>query len=423
MRGYKLNYFRVFWLAIYVVAAIAAGYLFMVRGMLGGDLVGVPLSDFVGVPLPDIRTLIVAASCVILSYLVWMGPVFWVMEKITVSPWVERWKEKGLPDDHSQISICVLILQIAFLVYCFMEGVGTAGSIKRTDLALKYIWILMPADAIFFVYYALYRKSHWFIPNLVVYVLSNMSRGWLGFWLIILFLEGSYRFREAKIDLKKVLAAIALFFYLVPYLIEVKWAIRKFGNAYIFNWENFIGVIRKVDWWESIVRATESLLMRLQHLDVVIVIAHNAATLSERLQNREFLYFFEEGLPQFTIERLLGWPRISDIHIKLLDYFAVEHAPAGVVSNTHTGLVGWFWIAPEWALEYVFYVGVLTWLGIWLAKKMGASAGVNDLVWFAALVWLMNGWFGAYIEFLQALVLVIIARFAINKLNNKSLSH
>lgn len=412
MRGYNLNNFRILWLGLYIVAAIVAASIFAATGMLGGDSVDIPL--------PNFRTLIVASSSVVISYLVWMGPVFRVMEKRIVAPWDARWREEGLPDDDRKISIFVLVLQLSFLAYCIVEGVGIAGSVKHVDIAIKYIWIALPADAIFLVYYAMYRQSYWFIPNLFTYILSNLLRGWLGFWLIILFLEVAFRLREKKIHWRGVGAALTLFFFFVPYLIEIKWAIRKFGNAYIFNLGNLYEIIKGVNWWESIVRASEAVLLRLQHLDIVIVIVDHAAMLSEKLHNREFLYFFEEGLPQFTLERLLGWPRVPDIHIKLIDYFAVHPAGGTTISNTHNGLVGWLWIAPEWIVAYLGYVLILTWAGVWLVKKLGDTEGLAGLVWFAVLVWVMNGWFGAYIEFLQALAVVLIAKMLANKWNNRS---
>lgn len=208
-----------------------------------------------------------------------------------------------------------------------------------------------------------------------------------------------------------------LFAYVAPFLIEIKWAIRTFGNIYVID--NILGIIKNTNWFESMWKGLEGTLMRLQHLDIVIDIINSSAALSEKLHNREFLYFFEEGLPQFSIERILGFPRVPEIHIKLIDYFAVFPAGKGVVSNTHTGLVGWLWIIPEWAPVYLLYVLMLTWAGVWLGKKLGATGGIIELIWFAVLVWIMNGWFGAYIVFLQALVVVIIAKFMIFRLKEK----
>lgn len=150
MRGYELNYFRAFWLGIYVVAAIVVARLISASGMLGGDFEGVPLSDF--------HTLIIATSCVVVSYLVWMGPVFGIMEKVAVSPVLKHWQGEASPNEERLISILVLFLQLAFLVYCLVEGIGIAGSTKRVDLAVKYVWVLFPVDAIFLVYYGLFRR-------------------------------------------------------------------------------------------------------------------------------------------------------------------------------------------------------------------------------------------------------------------------
>lgn len=411
-----MNYFRAFWLGVYVVAAVVAAGLFAARGMLGGD--------FAGVPLSDLRTLIVAAGSVVLFYLLWMGPVYKVMEKMTVSPLFTRSAESVLPDDDRQISIFVLILQISFLIYCFIEGVGIAGSIKRVDLVIKNIWVLLPADVIFMVYYALYRKSRWFTLNLIVYIFSNTLRGWLGFWFIILFLEGAFRIREKRLDWRKTSLMMALLVYLAPFLIAIKVVIRGSNSTYL-NIDSLFSIIKNVNWWESVVRTSEKVLMRMQHLDVVIVIINNATVLANRLKDRKFLYFFEEGLPQFTVERLLNWPRVPDLHIKVIHFFHPSYShisnyqELGGITNTHTGLVSWFWIVPQLAPLYLAYILMLTWAGIWLAKKLDATGGVVELVWFAVLFWIMNGWFGAYIEFLQALVVVIVAKILASKLNVK----
>ena len=85
----------------------------------------------------------------------------------------------------------------------------------------------------------------------------------------------------------------------------------------------------------------------------------------------------------------------------------------GVVSNTHSGLVGWFWITPGWWLAYVGYLLLLAWLGVWLAKKQENAGLLVEFAWFAGLIWLMNGWFGAYIEYLQAMVVILCARIII----------
>lgn len=254
------------------------------------------------------------------------------------------------------------------------------------------------------------------IPNLAIYILSNALRGWFGFWLIILFIEGAYRIREKSFNWKKISLALAVFVLIITYLVELKWKMRDYGFSVLVSVNNLVDMVRDVDWWSLLMLTIEKSVLRLQHVDNVTVIINNSALLIEKVRNREFLYFFEEGLPQFTLERLLNWPRIPDIHIKLIDYFAVYRPThVGVISNTHTGLVGWLWITPDWWPAYLAYVLLLSWSGIWLAKKLGGSGLLVDLAWFSGLTLLMNGWFGAYIEFLQALIVVICARILMDK--------
>lgn len=403
-----MRYYKAFWLGVYVAAAVAAACLFAVRGELEGD--------FKGVVISDLTTLLVATGSIVIAYLVCMGPVYNWMESVRVKPMLQS----PLVDESRYcewlLSILVFLIQLTFLVFCLVEQVGIAGSTRLSYLPLKYVWVLFPADAIFLVYYCLYRRSPWTLPNLGVYMVSNVLRGWLGFWLVILFVEGAYRMLERRFDWKKISALLAVFVILIPYLVEIKWKMRDHGYAFLANVSNLMDMAREVDWWQSMMLTLERSLMRLQHVDNVTVIINNSTFLSEKVLHREFLYFFEEGLPQFALERLIGWPRIPDIHLKLLEYFAVFKPTApGVVSNTHTGLVGWFWITPGWWLAYVGYVFLLAWLGIWLAKKQENSGLIVEFAWFAGLIWLMNGWFGAYIEFLQAMVVILCLRIFIKR--------
>lgn len=406
-----INY-RNLWVGLYVLSALIAAIFFGFNGKLDGD--------FVGILLPDKGLLVIATICVIASYIIWMGPVFRAIEKVSVTSFfTQKPRKDGLPNGEKYISLFVLILQLLFAIYFLIEGVGVAGSTRRADTWLKYIWVTFPPDAIFLVYYGLCRKSRWFLPNLSIYVLSNFLRGWLGFWMIVMFIEGAYQFREKKVSWKKILVLIVPFVWIVPYLITFKWKIRGFGISYLTSANNVFSAISETDWWWSISNTIATTLMRLQHLDSVIVIISNATSLSENLKNREFLYVFEEGLPQFTIERLLNITRIPDIHLKLLDYFAVHRPPEGVISNTHPGLVGWFWMLPGWcSVVYIGYVLLLSLSGVWLAKKLGESSLLIEIVWFAWLGWLMNGWFAAYIEFMQAIIVMILLRIMIERSAN-----
>lgn len=387
------------------MAAVVAACLFTIRGQLDGD--------FKGVVISNPTTVLVAAGSIVIAYLLCMGPIFNWMGNVRVKTLLPP---PGRREQHTErlLSLLVFFLQFTFLVYCLVERVGIAGSTRQSDLPLKYVWVFFPADAIFMVYYCLYRRSRLVFPNLGVYVLSNILRGWLGFWILILFIEGAHLIRERRFNWKRIAALLTVFVIFIPYLVEIKWKMRDHGYAFLASASDLMDMVREVDWWQSMLLTIERSLMRMQHVDNVTVIINNSTFLYEKVRAREFLYFFEEGLPQFTLERLLELPRIPDIHLRLLDYFAVFRPTVqGVVSNTHSGLVGWFWITPGWWLAYVGYLLLLAWLGVWLAKKQENAGLLVEFAWFAGLIWLMNGWFGAYIEYLQAMVVILCARIII----------
>lgn len=406
-----MNYHRAFWLGIYVLAAIVVSIMIATEEVL--------LGDFKDVLLPDYHTLIIAISFIVVSYLIWMGPVFRVMEKAAISPVFKHWESDASANEVRLISMIVLSLQIAFMFYFVVEDIGIAGSIARSDSALKYLFILFPIDAIFLVYYALFRRTSWIAFNLPIFIFSNFMRGWFGFWMLILFIECAYRIHENRFKWKEVVLAFVLLVLTIPWLISLKWFIRNNGYSYLFNLDNVENIFHNVDWWANLVAMIEQLIYRLQHLDSLIVIIDNSPFLIEKLHNREFLYFFQEGLPQFAFERLFDWPRIPTISIQLIDWFALYKPSADVITNTHIGLVGWLWLMPDYWFLYLAYLLMLSWFSIWIAKKLGGSGLLIDLVWFLWLTLLMNGWFWAYIEFLQALVIMICIRVLISKISNR----
>lgn len=124
-----------------MAAAVAAACLFAVRGELEGD--------FKGVVISDLTTLLVATGSIVIAYLVCMGPVYNWMESVRVKPMLQS----PLVDESRYcewlLSILVFLIQLTFLVFCLVEQVGIAGSTRLSYLPLKYVWVLFPADAIF----------------------------------------------------------------------------------------------------------------------------------------------------------------------------------------------------------------------------------------------------------------------------------
>lgn len=401
-----MKYYRRIWLAIYILANLIGALIFGATGQLDGDLIGYQL--------PSYSVLLIATIAVVCSYLIWMGPVFNVVASLKVRPLFPRQVGSGIARDERVVGIVVLIVQFCFLIFNSYEGVNVAGSRLQSDSSIRYFWILLAPDALFLVYYGLYRKSNLFGPNLILYLLSNAMRGWLGTWLIIFFIEGAHRVREKRLDWKKLVIVGVIFVPVLPFLIELKWIIRELGTSGVLSFDEVFARLAsfavEMNWWEEFFDSVRPLVMRFQHLANVIGIMDVSTDLSGGLANGEFKYFFEEGLPQYTIEKIFGIPVLPDIHVMLLTYLIPEQLQVDTITNTHVGLVGWFWISPFLVPFYLLYLLSLSWLGMWLAKKAGSGGLLIDIIWFSWLGYLLNGWFAAYIEFMQALVVIIFIR-------------
>ena len=401
-----MTYYKRIWLAVYILANLIGAMIFGMSGQLDGDLIGYPL--------PGNSVLLVATIAVVASYLIWMGPIFSYMASIKIKTIFSRKESAGVARDSSIVGIVVLIVQICFLIFNSQEGVNVAGSRLQSDSSIRYFWILLAPDALFLVYYGIYRKSALFGPNLILYLISNAMRGWLGTWLTIFFIEGAHRLREGRLNWKILILLIVIFIPFLPVLIELKWVIRELGTGGVLSLDEvssrLMESIIDMDWWAAFSDSMRPIVMRFQHLANVIGIIDVSTDLSRGLTNGEFKNIFEEGLPQYTVEKIFGISVLPDIHVALLTYLIPEQLPVDTITNTHVGLVGWFWISPSLVPFYLLYLLVLSWLGMWLAKKAGGEGLLIDIIWFSWLGYLMNGWFAAYIEFMQALVVLVCIR-------------
>ena len=315
-----MKYYRGSWIAIYVLANLIGAIIFGVSGEMDGDLIGYPL--------PSYSILLIATISVVASYLFWMGPVFNFMSSIRVKKLIVAGKHSIVAREGRIVGVFVLIVQLCFLLFNFSEGVNVAGSRLHSVSAIRYIWILLAPDALFLVYYGAFRKSSLFGSNLAIYLISNVVRGWLGTWLIIFFIEGAYRIREGRLNWKVIVIIIALFVPFVPILIELKWTIRELGAGGISGLDEAFSrlgtFVVHMDWWEAFSEAIRPIVMRFQHLANVVAIMDKQDMLSAGLANGEFSYFFEEGLPQYTIKKIFGLSVVPDIHIMLLTYLIPE---------------------------------------------------------------------------------------------------
>ena len=401
----KITAYRSIWLGLYLLPAIFSTIVFCITDKLDGDLIGYKVSGA--------NIVIVASFAVLISYLVWMVPIFRYFENLYRRKQMKSMDVSLINRDGSSLAYLVFLVQLGYLLFNLSYGVNVAGSKATSDSWLRFIFYFFVPDWLFIVYYSIYRKTPGFLPNLLLYIGSNVVRGWFGMWIIILFLEGAYRVQEREFNLKVYLPSITLGFVTLPFFYQLKLEIRSAIDASLAPFDLINKVIQNiidVGWTTAFIDSIWPVIMRFQHVSNVVGIIEKSSELSRDVGS-EFTYFFMEGTPQYVIRKMFSVTEISDIHIRLLYYLIPEQLPVDAITNTHVGLVGWFWIAPYLFLPYLLYLVILSWVSIWVARKADPCLLLLNAVWFMWLALLMNGWFAAFIDFIQAMIVLILVRY------------
>lgn len=384
---------RIAWVGLFCVVNLVCGAIIYFSGTLLGEASAVTLRDR-GV-IPWITLLVVA------SYLVPLLVVFPLFSKIRIRPLTYSKRDLGTP-----VGVLCLMLQLAYIAFFTMSGVGVAGSTNRVDSPFSVVWVLLNADSIFFIYYGFYRSNRMFWPNLLASAVSNLLRGWNGIFIIILFVESCRLMRSGKLRLKHVLLGTIFIVVVYPIIWSLKWQVRVLLSAGVQTAglsELMTGVAKNLGAsgvTEIIGITLLGLLTRLHLVSVVTVVLQSSHELAAKITQGLVNPFWREGLLGLTLDRLSGI-RTPDLGVAIADQLDPFHESN---YNANPGFVGWFFIQP-WAIPlFILYSGLLCWISIYLVKKLAPKQNALDMLWFAWCLYLVPGWIASFILFSFVLV-------------------
>lgn len=397
------------WLAIYVLSNLVALGISLNTGVLIGDADGIAVSSA--------STLASATIIVCLSYIIILGPLFSFLERMSASkeiktnPHRERTGEK--------IGIALISAQLLFFAFNVFYGVNTAGSANtRTDTPLSIVWVLIPVDYIFVVYYGLYRENRYFYPNLLIWSASNLARGWSSFLLIIIFLEHCRLHRERKITTTLMLTATAATVAIYPIVTAAKWAFRATSGTGIdmFSVISQIGLETATDGYGILIQqGLFHLVGRLQNSSMLTVVIELTNKLQYEFISNSFTPFWREGLPGIIYEIIIDGRRSTPIGTAITGYASLGNPESFGDWNSNISYAGWFFIAPQHAFTYLIYTLTLCTASFFLIRKCGGRHLAIDGLWLAWLLYLMPPWWGAFMSYLQALLVMLILQRVLRK--------
>lgn len=399
---------RLAWLGVYVAVNIIGAFMMAGSGMLIGDTAGNPLYS--------IGALWLATSLVVLSYLLILGPLFNFFSRIKVEPILFGADEQVIG---VRIGRVLLALQLGFMLFNLATGVNIAGSnTVGTDSVFSLLWVFVPVDLLFFIYYGTYRDSKYFWVNAAVWLVSNMLRGWAGMYLFILFFEWCRAVKRGRIKLRHVLITTAVVLVLYPVFTNLKWLFRLSASGAPLGdiAQTLFDSASEFDFFSLIGEGVGHIVGRLQVTSLVVEVIRLRDLLQAKFALGEFMPFWSEGLHGIIYDRLFSSHKSLSIGVAFTQYGPFD-AGLGALGdwNTNIGYVGWFFIAPYLLPVYLAYTFFLAFLAFYFLKKIGATDSARDMMWLAWLVYLLPPWFAVFTTFIYALLVFMVLKIMVTR--------
>ena len=393
---------KMFWLILYVAINIIATIIMYSTGELIGDTKGNQVFDN--------SMLLLAMVSVISSYVVICYFLFKLFKKVRVTK-IQVYNEIGT---HNKLGLIILVSQISFLFFNYINGVNIAGSNNiRTDSIFAIFWALFPVDALFLIYYAVARDSKYFKINLAAYLISSIARGWAGAFLIVIFMEFCRLYRSKSIRFRYVLFATALLLLFYPVLNSIKFYVRL-GMP-----EGGIAQFLDESYLSSIYHGVLHLIERIQITSVLVEVIRIKDTLGDAFSSGAFSPFWHEGLHGIIYDRLFDIPKKYPLSVAFTEYGSFNWEFEVGNWNTNTSLASWFFIAPSLSVFYVFYIFLVCFISYFIMMKISSKDSAKDLLWLSWLFYVIPPWFGTFIQFIYALIVFLFLKILISNIYKK----
>jgi len=321
----------------------------------------------------------------------------------------------------SKLSWFVLFLQISLMLFDLITGVNSAGSGRKTDSPIKYIFIIFSPDTFFFILYGFGRENKLFKYNLLVYLISSIQRGWMGGIFFITVMEIYIYYTKHGFSKKIVFTTsiiVGILVLLLPYIIMIKWATRAYFGGLSDDFNNELQLVLNlgnVPYLESFVDSFSYLFGRFQVMSNVYLFLDHLDALQSGRENGQYISGFAIGLPQMLFYKIFGldYTVLTSFFVSVIDTKVVLDE---LTSNTHVGYIGWILAEPYSFWPFFAYTILLVYLVAYFSSKIGGKY-IHFVSWYFLISYLMHGWLQAYFGYLLGLITFYIVKVIIQKIN------
>lgn len=394
---------RIPWLFLFVLINVVAALIMFSTGELIGDLSGMRLHSE--------SALFWATLLVIGSFCVVLGPVFQCVSKIKIEKFTFRGGEAILGQ---RIGRSLIVLQLIFLAFNLMTGVNIAGSnTVRSENLFGLIWVFIPVDMLFMIYYGVYREDRYVYPNLVLWIVSNLLRGWAGIFLTVIFIEWCRKKRLGHLSSLRVGLWGLLVLVAYPLVSNLKWIVRA-STAAGLSLESIVeglsSSLEAADYWMLMEHGLNHIVGRVQSVSNVVDVIRLSDFLQARFDAGDFAPFWMEGLHGIAYEKTFHSKPSVFIGVAFTGYedFGFDYELGDW--NVSLGYVSWLFIVPYLIPTYFLYTLLLCFLSMYLLKKIGANDLSKDMLWYVWLVYLMAPWFASFVAFIYAMMVFLVLK-------------
>lgn len=299
----------------------------------------------------------------------------------------------------------LIVVQISFLVFSLTMGINVAGDGARIEGGsyINYLFIFLQPDVLFLLIGISLSSNRFFLINVIVFLISMVLRGWMGgfFIIIFMFLVRFYPVRISILNALFILCSVLIFFLILPAIIDAKWAIRSAVPV-----GEFFSNIGDSFSMEKYQYAFSYLLNRFQHVGHVALLFENANNLYADFHRDVYTSYWMDGLPQYTIAKLLGLETYR-LNSYMVEYFFGIENPTW---NTNPGVAGWLFVLKEQFVFMILYLFLIVAIPFYLIQRYAGNTMLMLVACFS-VTYLFHGWFGSYFNIIfYALLLIFVCK-------------
>lgn len=388
MNGINLYSYRYLYVAIVFFSSIYV----MVNSFATGFILG----DFYGFELANKRLYFI---CFVVFFLLlfYYDIVFNYLSKL--------FKSGGQLEIRNETGWCVLFIQVAYVVLNFVYDMNRAGDVITTDNPLKYIFLIINADYVFLLYYCfVYSQeistSNIVKLNLIVFILSTVSRGWFGFFplLFILIICKRIYLKRSIGDFIFLILISSLLVALLPYLYTLRSFIRTgelIGGVDLLNMINNSDDNSFYFWLNSFIARFDSVPSLYYFFEKLWPVdSHSVQPL------------YMQGIFFSNIYKLFGFDGEPIARLIVKDWFGSFHSNYQDRNTAFTStIIPYLSIDGLQTILIYIYFHFYVFISAWISSFYNENKSVFFLTWYMGCTLFLSGWAGAYLSYLISQIL------------------